>query len=459
MPLTKEQRDALTDEDFAVPGKRALPIRNTPNDRDHTKMAWSMLDHTKGLSDGERAEARRKILHRAHELGIDTSKWEAHQSARLDMQSPGPNDGGLRAMHFEAMALDVPETPGHPNKIPFSGIMTRIDQPSDNPVGGANGKRVLIPRAVAEEALPSLLGMGVDYQSNLSGHDPTKKIGVITAATIEGDGVHIEGFLYGADFPAVVNEIRSKKRLLGFSYEAQAMVQDWNKDPVEVTSCVFTGAAILFKDKAAYTTTSLEASASTEIPEMDIKELMEAVKTAVKEETASLVKDVADLKASTGRIEASSVLHKVKPHTDRIRACAEAMEAEGMGGHERNGHVAVLHRMADKMEAEAVMGKLPHLWRDHDWMEAAAASGESKELEAANAQIAELAAKVKELEGKSFAAAAAPARPTDVAAAAKPGVHAAHTDIRAKDAELQAAGASTTQRLAAITLARMGGTA
>lgn len=458
MPLTKEQRDALADDDFAVPGKRALPIRNTPNDRDHTKMAWSMLDHTKGLSDGERAEARRKILHRAHELGIDTSKWEAHQSARLDMQSPGANDGGLRAMHFEAMALDVPETPGHPNKIPFSGIMTRIDQPSDNPVGGANGKRVLIPRAVAEEALPSLLGMGVDYQSNLSGHDPTKKIGVITAATIEGDGVHIEGFLYGADFPAVVNEIRSKKRLLGFSYEAQAMVQDWNKDPVEVTSCVFTGAAILFKDKAAYTTTSLEASASTEIPEMDIKELMEAVKSAVKEETASLVKDVADLKASAGKLEAANVLHRVKEHSDRIRSAADCMEAAGMGGHERQGHVAVLRRMADKMEAEAVLGKLPHLWRDHDWLDAAADDG-GEALKAANGQIAELAAKVKELEGKAFSAAAAPARPTDVAAAAKPGVHAAHTDIRAKDAELQAAGASTTQRLAAITMARMSGNA
>ncbi|HEP6426900.1 TPA: hypothetical protein VDB83_001171 [Burkholderia cenocepacia] len=454
MPLTKEQRDALPSSEFAVPGKRALPM----HDRDHTKMAWSMLDHTKGLSESEKSEAKRRILHRAKELGIDTSDWEAHQSARMDIQPAGENDGGLRAMHFEAMALDVPETPGHPNKIPFSGIMTRIDQPSDNPVGGANGKRVLIPRAVAEEALPSLLGMGVDYQSNLSGHDPTKKIGVITAATIEGDGVHIEGFLYGADFPAVVNEIRSKKRLLGFSYEAQAMVQDWNKDPVEVTSCVFTGAAILFKDKAAYTTTSLEASASTEIPEMDIKELMEAVKSAVKEETASLVKDVADLKASAGKLEAANVLHRVKEHSDRIRAAADCMEAAGMGGHERQGHVAVLRRMADKMEAEAVLGKLPHLWRDHDWLDAAADDG-GEALKAANGQIAELAAKVKELEGKAFSAAAAPARPTDVAAAAKPGVHAAHTDIRAKDAELQAAGASTTQRLAAITMARMSGNA
>lgn len=459
MALTTEQRNNLADDDFAVPGKRALPIRNTPNDVDHTRMAWSMVDHTKGLSDTERAEARRRILHRAKELGLDTSKWEAHQSARMDMQPSGKHDGGIHAMRFEAMALDVPDTPGHPNKVPFSGVMTRIDQPSDNPVGGANGKRVLIPKAVAEAALPSLLSMGVDYMPNLSGHDPTKKIGVITAATIEGDGIHIEGILYGADFPAVVKEIQSKKRLLGFSYEAQAAVADWNSDPVEVTSCVFTGAAILFKDKAAYTTTSLEASASTEIPEMDMKELLDAVRGVVKEEMSPVMKDVADLKASTGRIEAASVLPKVKPHADRIRACAAAMEADGMGGHERHGHVAVLHRMADKMEAESVMGKLPHLWRDHDWMEAAAAPAANPELKAATDKIAELEATVNELKGKSFSASAAPARPTEAAPAAKPGVHTEHTDVRAKDADLKAAGATTVQRLAAITHARMQPTA
>lgn len=450
MALTPEKRQALPDSDFAVPGKRALPM----HDETHVRMGWNMIDRTKGLTDPEKSEARRRLLHRAKELGIDTSDWEAHQSARMDMQPAGANDGGLQAMRFEAMALDVPDTPGHPNKVPFSGIMTRIDQPSDNPVGGANGKRVLIPKAVAEAALPSLLSMGVDYQPNLSGHDPTKKIGVITAATIEGDGIHIEGILYGADFPAVVNEIRSKKRLLGFSYEAQAMVEDWNKDPVEVTSCVFTGAAILFKDKAAYTTTSLEASASTEISEMDIKELLGAVRDVVKEEMAPVIKDVSDLKASAGKLEAANVLHKVKEHSDRLRAAADCMEAAGMGGHERQGHVAVLRRMADKMEAEAVLGKLPHLWRDHDWLDAAAEP--SAELKAAAEKIAEMEAQINELKGKAFSASASPARPTESAAAAKPGVHAEHTNARAKDAELKASGASTVQRLAAITIERMG---
>ena len=441
MPLTKEQREALPASEFAVPAKRALPI----HDRDHVKMAWSMLDHTKGLSDTERAEARRRILRKAHEIGIDTSEWSAHQSARLDMQPAGEGDGGLQDMRFEAMALEVPEVPGHPNRVPFSGVLARVDKPSDQPVGGAKGKCVLIPKAVAEASLTSLLGMGVDYQPDLSGHNRQKKIGVITAATVDGDGVHIEGFLYGADFPAVVADIQSKKAQLGFSYEAQAHVADWNSNPVEVTSCVFTGAAILFKDKAAYTTTSLEARASSEI-QMTPEEL----KALLAETLKPITNDIAALKASAGNLEAANVLHKVKKHADALRGVAGAMEAEGMGGHERHGHVAVLHRMADKMEAEAVLGKLPHLWRDHDWLDAAAASADKVKDE----RIATLEAEVKDLKGKAFQASAAPTKPTD--AATKPALQAAAaTDMRAKDAELKASGASVTARLAAITLERM----
>lgn len=447
MPLTKEQRDALPDSDFAVPGKRALPI----HDRDHVKMAWSMLDHTKGLTDPEKAEAKRRILRKAHELGIDTSDWGAHQGARMDMEPGAPNDGGLHAMRFEAMALEVPEVPGHPNRVPFGGVLTRVDEPSDKPVGGANGKRVLIPKAVAEKALASLLGMGVDYQPNLSGHDPQKKIGVITGATVEGDGVHIQGFLYGADFPAAVAEIQSKKALLGFSYEAQSQVSDWNSDPVEVTSCVFTGAAILFKAAAAYTTTSLEASASSEI-DMTKEELAALLADTLK----PITEDIASLKASSGKLEAANVLHRVKKHTDALRAAADGMEAEGLGGHERRGHVAVLRRMADKMEAEAVMGKLPHIWNDHDWMEASAAGEQVNPLQAA---VDALQAEVKQLKEKGFQAAAEPQRPTQTAAATKPELQGApdkRDAIAKRDAELKVAGASTMQRLTAITAMRMG---
>lgn len=437
MALTKEDRDALPDSSFAVPGKRALPIP----DEVHVRMAWNMLDRTKGLTESEKSEAKRRILHRAKELGIDTSSWEAHESASKDIQPALSSDGGMHAMHFEAMALDVPTVPDHPNRIPFSGVLTRLDQPSDAPVGGASGKRVIIPTEVAEKALASLLGMGVDYAHGLSGHDATRKIGVITAAVIEGNAIKIEGFLYGADFPAVVAEIQKRKSLLGFSYEAQASVADWNSDPVEVTGCVFTGAAILFKDKAAYKTTSLEARAS-KGKKMELEELMQAVK-ALTEQNAELVQKVASLEANSATLAAGNVLHRVKPHADRIRAAADEMEKDGMGGHERHGHVVHLRRMADKMEAEAILGKLPHLYRDHDWIEAAA-----------NPEVEALKAEIETLKKQAFQAAQAPTKPTE--AADKAPLSAEHgNDVKAKDAELKAQGASITQRLAAITLARV----
>ena len=70
--LSAEERNHLGPEDFAVPEKRELPIK----DANHVKLAWDMVDRTMGLSAEERAGARRRILARAKELGIDTGDWQ-----------------------------------------------------------------------------------------------------------------------------------------------------------------------------------------------------------------------------------------------------------------------------------------------------------------------------------------------------------------------------------------------
>lgn len=77
----------------------------------------------------------------------------------------------------------------HPNRLPFRGVLTLVDTPSDRPPSGANNHRVLIPRAIAEAALPSLIGMAIDYTPTLDGHDSRRKIGVITAAAIAPSSV------------------------------------------------------------------------------------------------------------------------------------------------------------------------------------------------------------------------------------------------------------------------------
>ena len=70
-PLTARSRNALPADMFAIPRTRQLPLENA----DHVRAAWDMVDRTEGLSDAERLEARRRILTRAHALGIDTRGW------------------------------------------------------------------------------------------------------------------------------------------------------------------------------------------------------------------------------------------------------------------------------------------------------------------------------------------------------------------------------------------------
>jgi hypothetical protein len=74
-------------------------------------------------------------------------------------------------LRLDAMAVELPDVAGHPNRVPFSGVLTLVDCPSDRAPAGAAGHRVLLPRKVAERALPSLLGMAVGFAPGLRGHD------------------------------------------------------------------------------------------------------------------------------------------------------------------------------------------------------------------------------------------------------------------------------------------------
>lgn len=413
MPLTKQQRDALPAEHFAVPGKRKLPI----HDADHVRLAWDMVDRTQGLSDSERSAARAHILRRAKELSVDTKNWEKtlkHAAALL---------------HIEAMAIVMPDVAGHPNRMPFSGVLTFVDTPSDLPVGGADGKRVILPRAVASDILPSLLGMAIDFTPNLDGHDVTRKIGLITSADVVGDEIQIGGFFYASDFPQVCARIKNEKEALGFSYEIKAQTQEIG-DLLQIVSGVFTGAAVLRKDKAAYQSTSLAANAAGEFnmtPE-ELKKLLGEAIAPLTTQLDGLNKDVTALKASTAPLQANAEMRaRIAPHATALRNCAAAMEAAGIGLDSRHGHVAHLHRMANAMEAEAATGKLPHIYRDHDWLMGGAETRETPDPAAATKAITDaieaavkplkdgLAAqdtKITDLSAKAFNTSPAPDRKT-----------------------------------------------
>ncbi len=189
-------------------------------------------------------------------------------------------------LEFESMAIEMPEVAKHPNRVGFRGVLTYVDVASDAAPSGARGHRVMLKKSATEKALPSLLGMALDYAPALDRHDARCKVGVITQADLQADASHrsdgrgrpsphglcsdeqsstalsISGFLYARDFPELVREIRAKgPKVLGMSYEiAEAKIDDLDAEVWEVSDFAFTGAAVLRRDKAAYKETWIEIS-------------------------------------------------------------------------------------------------------------------------------------------------------------------------------------------------------
>ena len=106
-------------------------------------------------------------------------------------------------MRLEAMAVKIPHVDRHPNRVAFEGVLTVVDAASDKAPAGARGHRVMLTREAAEKALPSLLGMAVDYRPGWDGHDARRKIGLMTEADVVGQRLMVRGYLYARDFPEV----------------------------------------------------------------------------------------------------------------------------------------------------------------------------------------------------------------------------------------------------------------
>jgi hypothetical protein len=117
-------------------------------------------------------------------------------------------------IELESMAVAMPEVAGHPNRVAFRGVLAVVDAPSQRAPSGARGHRVVLTRRAAEAALPSLLGMALDYAPSLDRHDVRRKVGVITRAEIVGRDLELGGYLFARDFPEIVEEIgRSGRRV------------------------------------------------------------------------------------------------------------------------------------------------------------------------------------------------------------------------------------------------------
>lgn len=145
-------------------------------------------------------------------------------------------------------------TDSHPNKAPFAGILAIVDEPSDKAPSGARGHKVILTRKAAEDALWSLIGMGVNVPAgNVKQHGSQEKAGVIDHAEIIGNTIYICGYLFGRDLPGVVSTLQAAAEPWGMSYEvADAHVDDMRTAVWTISAVTFTGAAIMPLDKVAY---------------------------------------------------------------------------------------------------------------------------------------------------------------------------------------------------------------
>jgi hypothetical protein len=221
----------------------------------------------------------------------------------------------VHRLSLHGMGVQLPEVTDHPNAWPWSGVLTILDEPSTRPPHGSDGHLVLMPEAVAEAALPTLIGMAVNFCWEMDSHVPTQKVGIITQAEVVTDNgkraIAVSGILYAADFPWEVEQIKRFRDALGMSFELQRVLVESRTAPVwRLLECVFTGAAILLKDKAAYQHTSLAASAA-DMKETPMEELIKALLAATELNTAA--------QAANGEL-----LAKIAASSEQTQAAVEA---------------------------------------------------------------------------------------------------------------------------------------
>jgi len=154
-------------------------------------------------------------------------------------------------VRIDCSAIELPEYPNHPNRLPFLGILGFTDSPSEAAPAGSRNHRVILTRQAALDALPSLVGMGICRSPDNDTHESQRKIGIITKAYLLGARIVVRGIIYASDCRVDVVALRKGK--FGMSYEvADGKVIDMRASIWTLNKVHFKGAAVLLAEKAAY---------------------------------------------------------------------------------------------------------------------------------------------------------------------------------------------------------------
>ena len=151
------------------------------------------------------------------------------------------------------MKLKLPEIE-HLNWFPVEGICSYIDKVSDRPVHVDNyeaktnseGPKIILTRAAVENALPSLLGMGLCCQPAIPDRSiPRSNCGVITEAWIDDDKLMIRGGIYGLQFPEVIAELEKNCVQLCPSFHDTLFDHTKLPELASILHTTFTGVSLL----------------------------------------------------------------------------------------------------------------------------------------------------------------------------------------------------------------------
>ena len=151
----------------------------------------------------------------------------------------------------------------NPNQHPVSGVLFRIDEPSENIPSVGPGLPLYISKEIAAEAVSQVSGLPLDAHDNLSQHANEDIAGVMLSASIEDKDFCVRGYLWGWSKNKKIQSITSAKEKLGMSMNAAAIGHEAVVDGTKVfwiDQLILLGANILYSNCATYEKTSLLAA-------------------------------------------------------------------------------------------------------------------------------------------------------------------------------------------------------
>ena len=234
---------------------------------------------------------------------------------------------------LEVENIEITQNQQHPNKMLWSGVLTRLGVPSDGAPCGTGGKLLIIDSAAAANALETIVNMPLNCEFTddfwgscpeyaMTGHDLSNVIGTITSGKVEGDALVCEGIIWKQNFPDVAFMINNAVDALGFSIELNVNASQESEDTITATDITFTGAATLWKKCAAYESTEFRQLVASRLKAKGIdNDMNEEQMKALLGEMLNGIK--AELNSVKENME--SVVSEVKAEVDKANSQVEQL--------------------------------------------------------------------------------------------------------------------------------------